>query len=231
LWNAVGQPFAPFLLLGVGNSLWQRGETSRALSYWQLVPDLDVYFALHGRASEMTGDSVTALSDYQISWMINDRGLPIKGNALISFCELLRRRGEISQAIKTCERAHESGNTFWSNMVLGMLYSDQRDFMTAETYFRQAQAENPDDARANLWTGLSLANQGKLSQAMPFYQQGLALSPNDGWLNYLMGKALWNSGLRNDARGYFEKSVQFVPDSWEAAYLEDALGLLSGLHP
>jgi len=231
LWKAVGQPFAPFLLLEVGNSLWQRGETSRALSYWQLVPDLDVYFALHGLSSEMTGDSATALSDYQISWMINDRALPIKGGALINFCELLRQRGEISQAITTCERARESGNTFWSNMDLGILYSDQRDFMTAETYFRQAQAENPGNARANLWVGFSLANQGKLSQAMQFYRQGLVLAPNDGWLNYLMGKALWDSGLRNDARGYLERSVQFVPDSWEAAYLEDALKLLSQLQP
>lgn len=231
LWKSIGQPFAPFLLLDIGNSLWGRGEKARALIYWQKVPDLDIYFGLQGNNHLREGDALAALNDYQIGWMINDRALSLKGNALLSFCELLRQRGEITQAITTCERARESGNTFWSNIYLGILYSDRRDFMTAETYFRQAWAENPSHARANLWVGLSLANQGKWSEAMQFYRHGLVLSPDDGWLNYLMGKALWESGQKNDAQAYLEKSVLFVPDSWEAAYLKDALGLLSQLQP
>jgi tetratricopeptide (TPR) repeat protein len=231
LWKAAGQPVAPFLMLEIGDSLWQSGEQTRALGYWRLVPDLDTYFGQRGLASETTGDSVTALSEYKIGWTINDRALPVKGNALLRFCELLRRSGETSQAIATCQRARESGNSFWANMVLGILYSDQREFVAAEESFRQAQSEDPGDARANLWVGLSLASQGKLSQAMQFYRQGLSLAPVDGWLNYLMGKALWDSGSRDDARGYLENSVQFVPDSWEAAYLEDAVRLLSVLRP
>jgi tetratricopeptide (TPR) repeat protein len=231
LWRAVSQPFAQFFLLEVGNSLWQKGEKSQAVAYWQTVPDLDIYFGKRGLAYERAGDFVTALDNYQISWMINDRALQSKGDFLLSFCELLRHQGKIPQATTACERAGESGNAFWSNLNLGILYSDQGDFVMAEMYFRQALAEKPSDVRANLWVGLSLANQRKLIQAVRFYRQGLMLAPDDGWLNYLMGKALWDSEQRNDAQGYLEKSVRFVPDSWEAAYLEDALRLLSQLQP
>jgi tetratricopeptide (TPR) repeat protein len=231
LWKAAGQPLAPFFLLEVGSSLWQSGEKSQALAYWQTVPDLDVYFAARGLANERAGDPVAALEDYQISWMINDRALQRKGDALLRFCELLRRQGEIPQAIAVCERARESGNDFWSNLALGTLYSDQRDFAAAESYFREALAENPNHARANLLLGLSLANQGKPDQAIQFYRTALVLAPDDGWLNYLMGKALWDADRRTEAQPYLEKSAKLVPASWEGAYLQDALRLLHELQP
>jgi len=66
---------------------------------------------------------------------------------------------------------------------------------------------------------------------MLFYQRALVLAADDGWLNYLMGKALWDSGQRRDAQPYLEKGARLVPDSWEAAYLEDALRLLDELRP
>jgi tetratricopeptide (TPR) repeat protein len=231
IWRSAGLTSEPFLTLELGEALWQTGTTGLALSYWKTVPDLDVFFALRGQYLERGGDTNAALADYRISWIVNDRAHPRKGGALLNFCELLRRQGDIPLAITVCERSRESGNTFWANMVLGVLYSDQHDFATAEGYFRQAQAENPHHARADLWLGLSLARQGRLREAIQFYEQGLALAPDDGWLNYLMGKALWESGLREDARGYLEKSVQFVPDSWEGDYLEDARQLLRQLQP
>lgn len=227
LWRAIGQPFAPFFLLEVGNSLWQKGERTQALAYWQTVPDTDVYFGIRGLVYERAGDIAAALDNYQISWMINDRALPSKGEFLVHSCELLRRQGDVSQAIAACDRARESGNSFWSNLILGMLYLDQRDFTTAEAYLRQALAEGPSYTHAYLYLGLSLANQGKLLEAMQFYRQGLVLDPNNGWLNYLMAKALWGSGQTDDAQEYLKRSIQFVPDSWESAYLDDAQRLLS----
>lgn len=231
VWEDAGFPYDPFFILDAGNALSRMGDEDRALAYWRRLPDIDVYFGMRGLAAESSGNFVTALNNYQISWSITDRPLPSKGEFLLNFCELLRRQDNLTQAKVVCERALQSGNIFWSNLVLGLLYLDERDFVTAEMYFSQAMLNDPDYPRTYLWLGLSLANQGKLPQAMQFYRQGLVLTPNDGWLNYLMAKALWDSGQRTDARKYLEKSIQFVPDTWEAAYLEDARRLLGQLQP
>ncbi len=58
LWEEVGQPFAPFLMFEVGNSLWNQGRKSQAMVFWRLVPDLDVYFGMHGLVFSKSGDTM-----------------------------------------------------------------------------------------------------------------------------------------------------------------------------
>lgn len=217
-------PRDPFLNLELGAALWQNGDAVLAMQYWKKVPGLHVYFALRGLANESTGNSDAALADYRSSWLLDDTSHRAKGVALVHFCQMLKRDGEIPLALEVCQRAHESGNVVSADRLLGQIYFDKAEFAAAEKSFREAQVLAPGIQRADLWLGLAVARQGRVSEAIQIYERGVMLHPSDGWLQFELGRALLESGQTNDAQYHLEKSIELAPatGAWDSQYVDEA---------
>lgn len=226
LWDSDSTGTDPLLGLELGEQFWRRRDPVSALTYLKRVPDSDLFYAVRGMSYESHGDVKAALADYRISWAINDRSNPVKANALLNYCTLLRRENDIPLATTVCERSRDSLNSGWADMLLGMMYYDQNDYAKAESYFREAQQIAPSIYRADLWLGLAIARQNRLNEAIQIFERGLIVAPNDGWLNFELGRALLDAGMKERARGYLEKSIQLAGDSYD---LQEARRLLDEL--
>jgi len=219
----------PYGKLELGLALWQSGDEQSAFEVWRETPNLDIYFLLKGMAHESAGELSLALTYYSIGFDLNGQADARKGQPLYRYGELLRKAGDRLRAIAVGHKARESGYTIWADRLLGLAYLEQRDYIAAEQYFREAQRLDPSVDRADFWVGLSLAKQGRNAEAIDFYKRGLATRGEDGLAHYELARAYLATGQKVWAREHLIASLQYAGVSWDSAYMEDARKLLDSL--
>lgn len=95
-------------------------------------------------------------------------------------------------------------------------------------HYREALADDPNLAKANVNLGTLLARQGKVAEALPYLEAGARLDPASGTALQNLGQAYQVSGRTEDALSQFQKAVLAQPDLVSAreslAYLRYASG-------
>lgn len=115
--------------------------------------------------------------------------------------------------------------------LIGVIYSQRGDHVTAERLIRQALRENPrsDTYQNNL--GRSLEGQGRFEDAADCYQRTVTLNPEHvlAWNN--LGKVQAQCGRWDEAISAFRQAVALRPDFGEAQRnLENALNQAGKAH-
>ncbi len=108
--------------------------------------------------------------------------------------------------------------------LLGVIYSQRGDHVTAERLIRQALHDNPkaDTYQNNL--GKSLQGQGRLEEAADSYRRTLELNPSHVLACNNLGKVQAELGQWDAAVASFRRAVALRPDFNEAQRnLEEAL--------
>ena len=108
--------------------------------------------------------------------------------------------------------------------LLGVIYSQRGDHVTAERLIRQALHDNPkaDTYQNNL--GKSLQGQGRLEEAADSYRRTLELNPSHVLACNNLGKVQAELGQWDAAVASFRRAVALRPDFNEAhRNLEEAL--------
>ena len=98
----------------------------------------------------------------------------------------------------------------------------------AMNHYREALADDPNLAKANVNLGTLLARQGNLTEALSYLEAGVRLDPGSGTALQNLGQAYQVLGRPADALAQFEKAVLAQPDLVSAreslAYLRYASG-------
>jgi tetratricopeptide (TPR) repeat protein len=102
----------------------------------------------------------------------------------------------------------------------------------AMSHYREALADDPNLAKANVNLGTLLARQGNLTEALPFLEAGARLDPGSGTALQNLGQAYQVLGRPADALAQFEKAVLAQPELVSAreslAYLRYESGDIKG---
>lgn len=135
---------------------------------------------------------------------------------------------EAAQADATLDEAHH---------LLGLLYSDAKDYNAAEQSFRKALELNPKSPRHHMNLGSVIALSGKddtetleeerLKEAISQLKEAITLDPGYALAYNNLGHILTKAGRIEEALPYLEKAVSLIPDA--ALYqinLGDALSIM-----
>jgi len=108
----------------------------------------------------------------------------------------------------------------------GITYYRKGDYLSAITWLKRTNEENPDDREATQLTGLSLYLAGKPNDAIPYLEKVQSWYPSANVdAAYILGVAYIQTKQYPNARVAFAKMFQVSPDS-AAAYLFTARLLL-----
>lgn len=212
-----------FTALFVGEELWSENNKDLAMKLWQGIPNIDMYFLFRGLEFAKLGQFESALIDFEIGNYLEQEISPQKGGIYVEYAELFRSHNQSHEALIAANKALESGNVFWASQILGHLYMDEKDFASAEEYYRQAYQINPSGHRVAVWLGVALSRQKKYKESIIVLKQALLNDPTDGFLNFELGRALYSNNEYCEAGIYFESSMDLATDTqnWDTHYLTE----------
>jgi tetratricopeptide (TPR) repeat protein len=96
----------------------------------------------------------------------------------------------------------------------------QKDYVTAEKYFKAVTEKTPDDIMGHLYLAHSLYYQQKFKEAIPEYRKSRDLNAKTGALDKLngrivndnLGMAYGMTGQLSEAKNVFEEAIERDPD-------------------
>ena len=107
------------------------------------------------------------------------------------------------------------------NCRLGLARHQASDYPTAEIYYRQAIAMQPDLEAAHYYLGLALQEQRQLPEAIASYQQVLKLNLDCGEAFYNLGKIYQDLGNLERATANFQPGLKLINPQYAAALDSD----------
>jgi Flp pilus assembly protein TadD len=158
---------------------------------------------------------------------------PENGAILADLASAFRRCGNIQEAIAVYgEAIRVAPSDPRPKVNLGLIYLLQIGNPTlAESYFRSALAERPDQLEASANLGLALRDQGRYQEESEVYNQALLLHPESTELRWNQALATLSAGNFQDGwRGYefrFSRRdgrnlSRFTYPAWDGSPMPDA---------
>jgi len=146
-------------------------------------------------------------------------------DAVIKLGQVQAARGDIDQAIATCQQAvHYLPNAPQLYFLLGQLYDSKRDWTKAQDAYQKTLSLKPGDPlAANNLANVMLQSGGNIDVAMSLAEsarRGMPNSPNPadtlGWIYYQKG--VYGSAISMLQEALKLQSKQHAPDSAEIHY-------------
>jgi tetratricopeptide (TPR) repeat protein len=144
---------------------------------------------------------------------------PLSGQALLDFgvAELAARaepfaRGTVAAEIRSARRLSPDD---WYNVGVDL---EAVAVEEAENAYREAIAEDPDHAQANVNLGRILHEAGRVVEAEEHYRRALGRDPDNPVASYNLGVALEDKGDLEGAIGCYRRSVRIDPDRADAHF-------------
>jgi Flp pilus assembly protein TadD len=125
----------------------------------------------------------------------------------------LNARGEIDEAVASCQRALQlNPNLAEAHGNLGHALLVQGKPEEAVVCYRQAREARPGDAGAHNGLGAALRDQGKLTDAIACFHRALALEPDLAEAHNNLGLAFEDQGKMAEAFGCYSRAWALKPD-------------------
>ncbi len=198
------QPEFAQALFRLGNLHQAQGKLNEAVESYQqalaLQPEAVAVYNCLGGTLQQQGKLEEALAYYNKALEIQPNSVELKAN----LGNILHRQNNLSP----------EEQTYYANLNLQFGLSRQKaeDFKTAEIYYQQAIALQPDLVKAHHKLGDVLQKQGKLNIAFKSYQQAIKIEPNHANGYDELGNILQQKGKYREAIGAYKKALQIQPD-------------------
>jgi Flp pilus assembly protein TadD len=165
-----------------------------------------------------------------------------RGHAALAYCDLNgalygfvdRSEKLLANALASARRAVELDDIDgYAHKVLGIAYTQGRDFDQGRLAIDRALELNPSDATALIGVGFLLTLTGNPSEGIPHIEKGLQLNPRDPRNHHYFGfmaRALYTARRYDEAVEWARKSLQRRPNQPEPhLILATSLGQLGQL--
>lgn len=198
------QPDFVQALFNLGNLRQTQGKLNEAIEYYQqalaLQPEAVAVYNCLGRTLQQQGKLEEAEISYQKALEIQPNSVELKAN--------------LGNILNLQEKLSPEEATYYANLNLqfGLGRQKAEDFKTAELYFQQAIALQPDLVEAHHKLGDVLQKQGKLDIAFKSYQQAIKIDPDRANGYEELGNILQQKGKYKEAVGAYKKALEIQPD-------------------
>ncbi len=115
-----------------------------------------------------------------------------------------RQQGEAEQATAAFRSAAAKGVRD-AHLLLGILLKEAGDYAGAESEYRAAERENPQNGQALLELGKLLLTRGDVKEALARLERAAALMPNTSQVHYQLGLAYQRLGRTDDAQRHMAR--------------------------
>lgn len=95
-----------------------------------------------------------------------------------------------------------------SNTIKGNHYMETGEYRQAESYFKEAVREHPDNALGQYYLGRFLLAQNKAAEALPHFQKTVALDPKDADYYFWLGVTYGELGDRKAEKISYEQALR-----------------------
>jgi Flp pilus assembly protein TadD len=95
----------------------------------------------------------------------------------------------------------------------GDTLTEQKKYLEAERYYREADRLEPDNAEYKFYLGACLCIQRKFAAGEVLYRDALRIEPNNALLLFSLGGALEGQGRFEQAEPYFTKAIKLESDN------------------
>jgi tetratricopeptide (TPR) repeat protein len=137
----------------------------------------------------------------------------LAGATLLDLNEFEQARHDLETALRLAP------NLPGLHTLVGMARDKTGDQKEAETAFRAAIKENPDDFQANLYLGALLYKQRHMDEAKVYLDHAVKLKPNDAMARYESAMLKSTSGEYEAAAKELEEVIKDSPD-WLEPHVE-----------
>jgi|GEM_PF-203709 len=148
----------------------------------------------------------------------------------LGWCYL--NRSDFQKALVNFEKAwgSSSGN-FFSELDLGIIYSELRINLLAREHLQKALLLNPNSSLVYTHLGKLYLREGQLEKALPFIEKAIELDPDNAWAHNEMGVYYFKKKDFPNAVSEFAQSLKLVMEYkdtslFNIARAENNLGLV-----
>ncbi|MEM6752528.1 MAG: tetratricopeptide repeat protein [Cyanobacteria bacterium P01_C01_bin.38] len=198
------QPNFAQALFSLGNLRQAQGKLNEAVENYQqalaLQPEAVAIYNCLGRTLQQQGKLEQAEMFYNKALEIQSNSVELKAN--------------LGNILNLQEKLSPEEATYYANLNLqfGLGRQKAEDFKTAELYYQQAIALQPDLVKAHHKLGDVLQKQGKLDIAFKSYEQAIKIDPNHANGYDELGNILQQKGKYREAVGAYKKALEIQPD-------------------
>ncbi|WP_448269294.1 tetratricopeptide repeat protein [Nostoc sp. DSM 114159] len=189
---------------GLGLLAQQQEQYQNAEQFFQaalqLQPEAGAIYNSLGFSLQQQGKLEEAIACYEKALLI----LPDSIEVQINIKNILHIQGKLSPE----EQAHYAE----LNEQFALGKQKAGDFKTAELYYRQAIALQPDLVSSYTNLGEVLQKQGRFNDAIDSYQQALKIKPDYHYAYHNLGYLFQEKGKFAEAIEVYEKTLSIQPD-------------------
>ncbi|NIV11338.1 MAG: tetratricopeptide repeat protein, partial [Aliifodinibius sp.] len=140
-------------------------------------------------------------------------------NTLFSQANRFLQAGQIPQAIKICKKilAVSPGHPDGYNLM-GILFSERKDYRQALHYFRLALKAVPEEPLFLLNTAKAHKNLRQFNDAIDSFRKIITINPNLHFSYAGLGSVYLEQGNYEDAIKYFQTAIRLAPDNSDHHY-------------
>jgi Flp pilus assembly protein TadD len=136
-------------------------------------------------------------------------------------------RDKVDEAVKVLTKAHKlRPKDHRVSVNLGVALDAAGRAALAQTYYREALAQFPDDSVASCRLASSLYSQSKHAEATALLQEIIKKSPRAYCAYFTLGVAFADAGIYKDAIRMWRKVVEIAPTSPEAVSARESIDVL-----
>ncbi len=203
---------------------WQRaGDEEQALTYWRRA-GAHTYWTVRGDWERQEGNSQAGMEAYQLALIIDPSWEPAETGLLRLYREQINdywSAGQFEAAIPLLQEVVRLRPAPWDYVRLGDFSRDQRDTITALSWYGRGMLEFPDYAMYPFRMGQIALTSGEQTQAVDYFKHAIRLDPKKAEAHLLLGIAYLNQGLWELAETSLLVSIDLEPDQWGYARLGD----------
>jgi cellulose synthase operon protein C len=177
--------------------------------------------AILGDQAALTGDTASAIREYQTSIKLDPRRV----ESYSSLATVFTSRGELSDAESAFKQAVESNSqSVQARVNLGKFYFSQRKFDQAEAEASAASELAPKDPLPRLMLANAYVAEGNLGEAEKICAQLKTIAPDDPGAYRALALLYGSTGQRVKARAELQSLRASKPkEPWVKAYLAETL--------
>ncbi|MEM7579049.1 MAG: tetratricopeptide repeat protein [Cyanobacteria bacterium P01_A01_bin.80] len=198
------QPEFAQALFSLGNLRQAQGKLNQAVEYYQKAlsfqPEAVAVHNCLGGTLQQQGKLEEAVTCYYRALEIQPNSIEIKAN----LGNILNQQKKLSP--------EEQANYADLNLQFALGREKAGDFKTAELYYQQAVALQPDLVKAHHKLGDVLQKQGKLELALKSYQQAIKIKPDHANAYDELGNILQRQSRYREAVGAYTKALEIQPN-------------------
>jgi tetratricopeptide (TPR) repeat protein len=208
---------APVVTTLIGDLYESMNQEERAIAAYDEVPadsplrgNSDIEIASNLHRLERSAEAINRL-DQLIARE------PTNYSAIVTLGNIHRNNESYKEAGATYERAMallgQPAKEHWRVYYFaGISYERQKQWPTAEKYFRRALELSPDESSVLNYLGYSMIDMGiNLSEAIEMVKKAAEAKPNDGYIVDSLGWAYYKLGNYEEALTHLERAVELLP--------------------